>query len=381
MLRSVAYSLRGRYHRVRAQRLGGQGQPGPAHEALLQALNDFDTYLRLAPSVSPQVTGERARVLARLREHEKAVEAYTQTLELAPNAQSHVERAVMLEKLGRTDEALADMDRAVELDPDNRQNRVSAALLAARYDRLELARAHLDEVLDAEDDGWLRHMRGLLRAQLGDVAGAGADWERARDLGNEVLELQHLIELAAATQGGDRTAGSRLQTLSRGILLEGNQRNQEALAVYQQHLDAAPDPHVHVRRGLLLQQLRRFEEAEQSLTAAVERAAECPVPLALAALTARGELYLDRKDDVRARADFQRATQLAPTTAAGFLARAGTQIQLQDYAAAIADCDRALERNPRLGRAWQLRGMAQAGRGELQDGIADLKRALGCSSR
>jgi tetratricopeptide (TPR) repeat protein len=381
-LRALAYSLRARHRQAMAQALGARGRSRLAREALLQARDDYDASAQLATTPSPRVAEERAQVLALLGDYEHAAEAYAQALKLAPRAELHIERAVVLDKLGRADEALADMARAIELDPHSQDNRLGAALLAMRHDRLERARAELDALVaagDTSDGGSLRHMRGLVRVQLGDVAGAKTDWERARVQGSHVLELPRLLELAAAALAEDDVARSRLEALSRGIMLEGANRNPEALALYARLLEEAADPLVYARRGLLLRQLRRLDEAEQALSAALERAAAGPAALALTALAARGEVYLDRGDAARARADFQRAQTLTPTTAAGFLARAGAHMQLEDHAAAIADCDRALELNPRQGRAWQLRGMARAARGELQGAVADLERALGAS--
>jgi tetratricopeptide (TPR) repeat protein len=51
------------------------------------------------------------------RRYKKAITAYSESLELVPNAMFYVERGNVWEDMGKLDEAIADCDRAIELKP------------------------------------------------------------------------------------------------------------------------------------------------------------------------------------------------------------------------------------------------------------------------
>ncbi|SRR5579875_625069 len=63
---------------------------------------------------------------------ERAIELYTESIELCPTAEAYTFRGWVYGQMGRTDEALADCYRAINIDPDfgNPYNDIGAYLMA-----------------------------------------------------------------------------------------------------------------------------------------------------------------------------------------------------------------------------------------------------------
>ena len=184
------------------------------------ALASFDRALVLAPD-HPDVLFSRAQVRARQQDMDGWRRDVDRVLELAPDhaqarylrgrdvldsdgdpalALTHLERAcagaaprdarpvfyrgVAKQRLERTAEALADFDRALELDPDwidARLQRCVVRLELEDHPGMALDAARVIELDPEVADAWL--YRGLARLMLGeDLAGAAADAERCLEV-------------------------------------------------------------------------------------------------------------------------------------------------------------------------------------------------------
>jgi len=149
-----------------------------------EALPWYERALELAPGhLSTQL--HRALALARLGRHAEAVADFD-TLEALGYHKAlvlHMKRAESLEALGRHPEAERDWTLALAEDPDNPWLLQQRATSRARLGRLEEAVGDLSAALASharhgeELDAELLRDRGVLRARLGDGAGARADLE------------------------------------------------------------------------------------------------------------------------------------------------------------------------------------------------------------
>jgi tetratricopeptide (TPR) repeat protein len=63
---------------------------------------------------------------------ERAVELYTKSIELSPTAEAYTFRGWAYSHMGRTDDAIAECHKAIEVDPDfgNPYNDIGAYLIA-----------------------------------------------------------------------------------------------------------------------------------------------------------------------------------------------------------------------------------------------------------
>lgn len=163
-----------------------------------EALPWYERALELAPGhASAQLY--RALALARLGRHVEAVAGFDAVGEgeLRKALVPAMRRAESLEALGRFADAEPGWTRALAEDADNPWLLHRRALARARLGRLAEAVEDLTRALAAsgEDpvDAELLRDRGLVRARLGDDAGARADFEAGRAALREG-DPSHLVE-------------------------------------------------------------------------------------------------------------------------------------------------------------------------------------------
>jgi tetratricopeptide (TPR) repeat protein len=133
----------------------------------------------------------------------RAYGATTLALALSPNDPDlRIDRAVAAGTLKHFADAIADLDRALDIDP----RRPDALVLrgsAWRHDgQLDLARDDIDRALAQDPENAEAYLEsGILRQRRGDVAGAHADWEHAMKLAPDTptadLAQQNLALLEA----------------------------------------------------------------------------------------------------------------------------------------------------------------------------------------
>lgn len=195
----------------------------------------------------------RAQLLARLRRTDDALEAYDELIAMDPNhSEYYLERAGILRSVGRLDCALADLDEAIRLSPPYPE---------ARYNRGEL---------------WL---------ERGEPALAGADF-------SYVLELDPTFVDAYLNRAS--------ALCDMGLFDDAQQDVQAGLRL------AADSPHLHGLAGMILHHQGRLEEAECSYEAAVRADPQ------LAEIWAnRAALAFDQGDAGTAVAYLNRAIDLA----------------------------------------------------------------------
>ncbi|XUM24315.1 tetratricopeptide repeat protein [Bradyrhizobium oligotrophicum S58] len=104
-------------------------------------------------------------------------------LELATNAltldPSSVDalwiRSILLNRRGRPEQAEADLDRAVALEPDDRRTRMTRAEIRLQSGKAAGAKEDLDALLAVQSDLQALQMRATILASMGDDGGALAD--------------------------------------------------------------------------------------------------------------------------------------------------------------------------------------------------------------
>ncbi|NLU81130.1 tetratricopeptide repeat protein [Micromonospora sp. HNM0581] len=202
---------------------------------LTEALADFTSVIDVDPNFADHYFN-RGNILRRLGRNEEALADYEQALLLSPPfPEAYYNRGDVRLELGDVVGALADFDRVLELDPehvDARSNRaaircelgdvdgawddVEAGLVLADanpYLRCLQARILTERgdvtaafqavrrVLDADPtlaEAWA--IRGGLRYQAGDLAGAIADFDRAIELGDR-LEFRYNRAMVCQSAG------------------------------------------------------------------------------------------------------------------------------------------------------------------------------------
>lgn len=266
--------------------------------------------------------------LTETRDPALRIEACTTALtELLPDARAaRAEllryRALARRASGAADEALLDLDDAIELDPDHA-------------------------------GGWL--IRSAIRHDLGRTDDALADVVRAQMLSPR------------SPQAWRR----------KGVLLDEKGEFDQAYAALNRALELDPRyAEAFFDRGDLLRREGYLVEAIEDLTTAVELA-----PTMAAAWNARGSTWATLDDDKRALSDFDQAIRLRPTFAAAYVNRASIRWRLADTENALLDYGRAIEMDPTNVDAWLNRSRAFEALERTEEARHDLEMATALGAR
>ncbi|HEX6574880.1 MAG TPA: protein kinase [Gemmatimonadaceae bacterium] len=143
-----------------------------------------------------------------------AVEAFQYAIALDPyNAEAFHQYGQTLMALGRYTEALAAYRRVLDLEPDRAMTLVPMAAINRRLGKRLESLSYLDSAIAAFPQvAYARATRSLLRAQLGDIAGARNDAEAAAKIASSYRVPQLAALASARWSSGERS--SALKALS-----------------------------------------------------------------------------------------------------------------------------------------------------------------------
>lgn len=187
--------------------------------------------------------------------------------------------ALVLDQLGRTDEAIAQLHRLVEIAAgDGEQQRdawlLEADILAKRQRAADALRVYDRALGNLPDDPRLLYARALLAVDAGDVAGGERDLRRVVELKPDDAEALNALgyTLADHNKGGDP-------------------RQQEALALIQRALKLKPDePAIIDSMGWVRYRLGELDASLESLKRAYSKQPDADIAAHLGeVLWARGE--------------------------------------------------------------------------------------------
>ena len=227
------------------------------------------------------------------------------------------ERGSGYHDVGRYVDALADYNRAVELDPE------SAQTIASRGDVFRHL-IHYDESI--------------------------SDYSRA-------IELNPKSARFIAGRGGTYSDMGRFN---------------DAIADYDQAIELDPkSARTIALRGYALRQINQGDRAISDYTRAIELAPESGWIIA-----GRGDTYHDVGQYNDAYSDFTRAIEINPEDVHAFADRGDINNHLGRYREAIIDLTRAIELDPQNDRAMSLRGESYRLLRQYDGALADLSRAI-----
>lgn len=134
----------------------------------------------------------------------RAFAATTMGLVLLPDdIELLTDRALVQAALGRTADAVADLDRVLTLDPRRAEALVLRAAAKRRMDRIAEAEADITRALTlGADNAEALLERGIIRQLRGDTAGARADWERALALAPDTATADLALQNLALSEAG-----------------------------------------------------------------------------------------------------------------------------------------------------------------------------------
>ncbi len=272
--------------------------------------------------------------------------------------QSLINRGKAHAKRSYYSDAVADFNRAIELDPKN----AKAYLERGRaYDELSdrsRAEADLAEAMRLDPaDPEAYASRGWLRRNSGNKETAKADFEQAIKLADSAIEAKRNLG-GAYTARSDAYAG--IEDYARAI-----SDLEDAIELYPQ------DETYYADRGAVYSLKGQYDKAAADYAKALELQPEYWRGLSL-----RGGLSVARLDYDKAIADATAGIKLNKRNAQAYANRGYYYRSKKDFAHAVADIGEAIRLLPNFTNAYANRGWAYFGQKDYEHALADFKRTL-----
>jgi tetratricopeptide (TPR) repeat protein len=199
-----------------------------------------------------------------------------------------------------------------------------------------------------------------------DVRAAHAAFARGDDV--EAIQLFTRALARAELQGAQRG----LAYVDRGLAYE-RQKNYAAM-IADMERGVALRPHDRVAYMGLALGYQRNGEPQRAIVTYSQGLEAAGIGAFL--LNGRGQAYLAAGDDVRARADFERAIALEPGFRFTYRSLGSLEFHQLHYDAALADFERLVTLDPAHGDGYELRGAVLFMLGRTDAAMADFDRAL-----
>jgi tetratricopeptide (TPR) repeat protein len=291
------------------------------------------------------------------------------------SAEAHAKVGISCYKTGDLIRARGEFDRAVHVQGHYPDLYAYLGILDAREGRWAEAKGCLDQSLAlSPTQREALAARIVVRERLGDREAADRDWGRLRELG---LAKPHLLRyqprLPFAPHCLEELKGSRRQTCL-ATALEHYDRGdwRQALVELEGALRECPGyADLHYRRGLLLSELNRGDEAIAAFEAAL-----AIHPRFLNALLAQGLSWLALSRWPEAAAPLARALEIEPHHADVAYAHAVAVFCAGDPDEAWTSLRAALAANPRFWRARVALALVECALGRRDQALAELETAL-----
>ena len=294
----------------------------------------------------------RGNAKDKLGEYKVAIADYDKAIELNPDyAGAYNNRGNAKGKLGEYKAAIADYDKAIELNPDDARAYNNRGNAKGKLGEYKAAIADYDKVIELNpDDAGAYNNRGNAKGGLGEYKAAIVDYDKA-------------IELNPDYAGAYNNRGN-----AKGRLGE----YAAAVADYDKAIELNPDhAGAYNNRGATKSELGEYAAAIADYNKAIEFKPGFAEPY-----NNRGNAKYSLGDYSSAVADYDKAIEFKPGFAEPYNNRGLAKDKLGDYSVAVADYDKAIELNPGFTEAYYNRGNAKGKLGEYKVAIADYDKAI-----
>jgi tetratricopeptide (TPR) repeat protein len=264
---------------------------------------------------------------------------------------AHLQRAVALHQRGELAPARAIYEQILAAQPRHFDALHMLGVITAMTGKPREALAWMDRAIDVDPrNGVVLNNRGLARQELGEFAAALRDHERALAIDARYHEAH----------------------FARGNALKGLRRWEEALVSYRRAIALHPDHAPAVcNSGVVLMEMKRWDAA----LACFDRALMIKPDFA-EAYNNRGNVLCEQQHWPAALASYERALALNPRYAAAHCNRAFVLYELMRWEEALASCDRAIALDPDYAAAHTNRGGVLRSLQRLDAAVASFDRAI-----
>jgi tetratricopeptide (TPR) repeat protein len=230
-------------------------------------------------------------------------------------------RALLMIKMGRSKDAIPDLDNALQMVPELGMTLAARALAFAQDGEYEKAAADADHALSITQDGLFGVMAWVVRSNIYETQG---NYEEA---------------IRVYTRGLEKNVDNPQLLAARAECWNNSGNRQNAVHDYSESLHIQPrNVQVREKRAAIYSQMDRLD-------------------LALA--------------------DYDEILRMMPDYALGHANRAAVYGKLKKWDLALADANEALRLDPKLAGAWEIRAQLYQDMDRLDDAIADYTQEIG----
>jgi tetratricopeptide (TPR) repeat protein len=329
----------------------------------------------------------RANTYRQINDYDAAIADLTKAIELQPdNAFAYRRRGYYRSEQANfaKEQSLADLTKAIELQPNDASNYVDRGIVYAKIKDRQKFTADFNKALALKpDDPWIYENRAYARHLLGDYQGAVADYTEAIRLAPE-LAYQFYTSRAGVhpsnqKQIEDYTEAIRLKPnyvsayVRRGSTYASIGDSQKFIQDFNEAIRLQPDnAWIYTERGAVYFVLGEKEQGIKDY----ERAIALNRELAYQYYNQRGVALYKQQDYQGAITDFSQAIKLQPQNVQFYLNRGDAYAKLKDKLKALQDLNEALRLQPNNPSIYISRGSAYFALGEKEQGRKDYARAI-----
>ena len=318
--------------------------------------------------------------------YDDALADLDRAIELAPDkAQALAARGEVYRLTERNDAALRDLNRVIELDPSIGTSVIGRAAIYARMKRFDDAVADANRVIELYPN--MTHaavFRGAVYQLLKRYDDALTDFNRAIELDpDNTMAIASRGEVHRLTKRYDDALtdfnraieldpDNTMAIASRGEVHRLTKRYDDALTDFNRAIELDPDNTKFIAsRGEVYRLTERYDDALTDFNRAIELD-----PDNAKFIASRGEVYrlTERYDD--ALTDFNRAIELDPDNAKFIAYRAVIYVLTERYDDALTELSRAIELTPANALGAAARGGVYRLLERYDDALADFNRAI-----
>jgi tetratricopeptide (TPR) repeat protein len=316
---------------------------------------------------------------------EDALAAYEKAVELQPSDPNvHHRYGVAAGKSGNYEAALAAFTKAVELDPDDAAYQVNRGIALRRLDRGDAAVAvHQEAVRLAPNSAYAYDRLGTALAYAGRAEEALAAYTKAVEIGendaelisNRAIALSNMGKSEAALAGFEKAVSlspeDPILRRNLGAALYRLGRANEALAVFRQGTELDPaNAELFDHLGIVLSDQRRNEEALEAFEKSVE------LDPGVASVQRNLGIMLRRLGRLEEGLEaHERAAELSPGDVPVLASLGNVLGHLERYRESLAILERAVRIDPHDAGALRNLGAALSSLGRDEEALEALSRA------
>jgi tetratricopeptide (TPR) repeat protein len=213
------------------------------------ALKSIEIAIRLEPN-DLMLLNQKAEILSSNNQKEAALAIYDLMIAKKPESYAYFNRGVLKDDLGPKQEAIADYDKAIFLDPNDDRAYYNRGIVKYKLDRKRAAMADFDKAISLNPNLAQAYLnRGSVKSDLGQKQEAIADYDKA-------ISLNPNVPLAY---------------YNRGLTKAQLEQKQAAIADYDQAISLDPNyAKAYLDRGVVKALLGQKQTAISDLTKAAE---------------------------------------------------------------------------------------------------------------